>query len=192
MHPDARRSCVVISGQIACGKTTLAKNLADAHGYIFVPVRNALMEILGGTEWSRSRLQKEGANLDKRTSGRWLLHYVQRELETAGRLVVDSGRTRRQVEPILEEINESRLVFLDASEEARRQRYHLAARTDPIKRNVPFAEAMNHDTERRATDLKSMAHVVVDTDGLGPEVVLREVEAGLGLGEDEIRHGNDK
>ncbi|HEX9766448.1 MAG TPA: RNase adapter RapZ, partial [Nitriliruptorales bacterium] len=135
-------------------------------------------------------LQKEGANLDERTKGRWLLHYVQRELERSARLVVDSGRTRRQVEPILEEIVESRLVFLNASDEARRHRYHVAARSDPLKRNVSFVEAMDHDTERRATDLKSMAHVIVDTDGLGPEVVLREVEARLGLERDE-HQGDD-
>lgn len=149
------------------------------------------MEILGGTEWSRGRLQKEGASLDERTNGRWLLHYVQRELETSGRLVVDSGRTRRQVEPILEEIVDARLVFLGASEETRRRRYQLAAQTDPIKRDIPFDEAMDHDTEREATDLKSMAHAVIDTDGFGPQVVLREVEAALRLGEEERAEADD-
>ena len=168
-----------MAGQIACGKTTLAENLVTRCGYRHVRVREALLEVLGGVNWDRRRLQVEGADLDRRTDGRWLLDYLVETLEGGERVVVDSGRTRRQVEPVLEAMD-AVLIYLDASRAVREQRYAAASRTDPVKRGVPFQEAMDHDTEREATTLRAMSHLTIATDGLTADVVANEAVGVLG------------
>ena len=172
-------SLIVVAGQIASGKTTLAAGLSNRAAYEHLRVRQVLRELLGGSDWDRDRLQREGASLDVRTSGRWLMEYVIERMERSPLLILDSGRTRRQVEPILEGLSNVALVYLDASEGARRARYAKAAGIDPLKRGVSFGAAMAHETEREAKDLRAMSHLVVDTDGLDATLVLDEVDHGL-------------
>ena len=68
-----------------------------------------LEQVLGGPNWDRQRLQKEGAALDERTRGRWLLTYLETHVSAGGGCVLDSVRTRLQVEPVLESVSASRL-----------------------------------------------------------------------------------
>lgn len=170
---------LVIGGEIAAGKTSLATRLSEADCTL-VRVRDALQSILGGVGWDRRRLQMEGADLDNRTGGRWLLDYLADVTANGGRWVVDAGRTRRQVEPILEHLVGSRLVFLRAHESIRRARYLRGQAEDPVKRSVSFDEAMAHPTEREALTLAAMAHLVIDTDDLERAAVLRAVRDWMG------------
>lgn len=170
---------LVIGGEIAAGKTSLATGLSQL-GCTVVRVRDALQSILGGAGWDRRRLQAEGADLDRRTGGRWLLDHLVEVTEGGGRWVIDAGRTRRQVEPILEHLPGSRLVFLRAHESVRRERYLLGQADDPVKRSVSFDEAMAHPTEREAPTLAAMAHLVIDTDELEPPAVVRVVRDWMG------------
>ena len=157
---------LVIGGQIAAGKSVLASGLAEVAGCKPIRVRQALQEVLGGAGWDRRRLQVEGASLDERTSGRWLLDYLRERTERGGRWVIDAGRTRRQVEPVLGGVVGSQLVYLRAHESIRRERYAMGQQFDLVKRSVSFEEAMTHRTEEEAPALAAMAHLVVDTDGL--------------------------
>lgn len=157
-------SVLLVGGEIAAGKTTLATNIVGACGARIVRVRDAMQEILGGVGWDRRRLQIEGASLDRRTNGRWLLTYLEELGESEDRLVVDAARTRRQAEPILESVVGARLVYLTASESVRRVRFAAAQATDPVKYSMPFDEAMSHVTEREVRDLHAMAHLTLDTD----------------------------
>src|SRR5690242_18409338 len=100
MAPLSSRELLVIGGEIAAGKSSLATGLSEADCTL-IRVRDALQSILGGTGWDRRRLQVEGADLDNRTGGSWLLDYLSDVTGEGGRWVVDAGRTRRQVEPIL-------------------------------------------------------------------------------------------
>jgi hypothetical protein len=169
---------VVIGGEIAAGKTSLATRLANANCTV-VRVRDALQSILGGAGWDRSRLQVEGAALDRRTGGRWLLNYLLETTANGGRWVVDAGRTRRQVEPILEQVTDSRLVYLRADELIRRERYAKGQASDRVKRSVSFDAAMAHSTEREARALAAMAHLIVDTDELDEAEVAAMVRAWM-------------
>ncbi|HWJ97797.1 MAG TPA: hypothetical protein VNQ33_06525 [Acidimicrobiales bacterium] len=157
-------SVILVGGEIAAGKTTLATAVASASGARVVRVREAMQEILGGIGWDRRRLQAEGVSLDRRTNGRWLLDYLEELSESEKRLIVDAARTRRQVEPILESLSGARLVYLTASESVRRDRFTEAQNTDPVKYSMPFDEAMAHVTEREVRDLIAMAHLAHDTD----------------------------
>lgn len=167
-------SLVLIGGQIASGKTVTAHGLADRGRGRVLPVRTALQEILGGADWDRRRLQEEGAALDQRTSGQWLLDYLMAILDPGGRVIVDAARTRIQVEPILEAISDAQLIFLAAAESTRRRRYGQAAATDAVKRSTSFDQAMTHETEIEAVTIRSMAHLQIETDDLTIEQVVDE------------------
>jgi hypothetical protein len=171
---------LIVAGQIASGKTTLAETLTTRGNAHLVRVRGALQETLGGANWDRKRLQREGAALDERTSGRWLLDYLQGRVSDGGRWVVDAGRTRRQVEPVLEEITESNMIYLRAHESTRRYRYGLGQVMDPVKRAMAFDDAMLHPTETEAETLLSMAHFVVDTDDLSVSELATTAQEWLG------------
>jgi P-loop ATPase family protein len=166
---------VLFGGQIAAGKTAAARGVAERGGSRLVLVRRALEEILGGVDWDRRRLQIEGAALDERSHGRWLLDYLLQVLDADGRVVVDAARTRRQVEPIMDAVPTARLIFLAASESTRRRRYRQAAAVDPVKRTTPFDEAMAHPTESEALTIRAMASLVINTDELTGEEVVDEV-----------------
>lgn len=158
---------VLIGGQIGAGKTAVAVGVATATGGGLLRVRDVLENVLGSSSTDRRWLQIEGAALDRRTGGRWLLHYLDERCDEGARWVIDAARTRRQIEPILETRVGSRLVYLAASEMTRRQRFALSSAADPVKRSMGFEEAMRHSTEREARTIAAMAHVVVETDDMG-------------------------
>lgn len=167
---------ILISGQIATGKTAVAAELADRMNWRLLKVRQALGEVLGIEARDRQILQRRGADLDRRTNGRWLRDYIQEHFSAAeDAVVVDALRTRLQTLPILEALVDSRLVFLEAHEETRRARYAHAAATDPVKASVDFDSAMHHPTEIEVQTLRPMAHVVIATDGLDVTTVVDEI-----------------
>lgn len=170
---------LLLSGQIATGKTAVATALASASGADVLRVREALAHVLGVVPDDRATLQVRGADLDRRTAGRWLRDYLQEH--AGGKSVIDALRTRLQTEPILEAMPNSRLIFLEASETTRRHRYAQAAALDPVKASTDFDLAMRHPTESEASTLRAMAHVVIDTDDLSVDEIVREVRRALDL-----------
>jgi gluconate kinase len=172
---------VLIGGEIGAGKTATAKQLvATTDGCRLLRVRDVLASVLGDAFHDRKRLQTEGAALDQRTGGKWLLRYLDEHCEGDGRWVVDAARTRRQVEPILEARTNSRLVYLAASEATRRHRFALGSGEDRVKRSMPFDEAMRHQTELNAQSIADMAHLVVETDDLGIDQVAQVIAEWCG------------
>jgi cytidylate kinase len=172
---------ILVSGEIATGKTAVATALARWMPADLVKVREALSRVLGVAAQDRQELQRRGADLDRRTSGRWLRDYIEEHHPHATAVVVDALRTRRQTIPILERFVDSRLVFLEAHEETRRSRYREAAATDPIKASVDFETAMRHPTELEVVHLRAIAQLVVATDDLKVNEVVTEVITGLKL-----------
>lgn len=170
---------LLIGGQIGSGKTAVANRLADLEEVQLIRVRDALAEILGGFNWDRAKLQREGAALDQRSMGTWLCRYLEEHCEVQTRWVVDSARTRRQVEPVLNEITGARLVFLSAMEDTRRERFGWSSAIDPVKQSMPFDLAMRHATEREAATIAAMAHLVVETDDLDLNEVVETIAAWM-------------
>jgi len=179
LSPLGDSEVVLVGGQIAAGKTSAASGVATRGGAELILVRQALEQILGGANWDRRRLQQEGADLDRRSNGKWLLDFIVAGSDRRNRVVVDAARTRRQVEPILEAGVGARLIFLVASETTRRARYALAQATDSVKRSTPFDAAMSHETEREAATLRAMADIVIETDDLAIAGVVDECCAAL-------------
>jgi hypothetical protein len=169
-HP--RATVLLISGGIAVGKTTVAVGVAlGGHGQL-IRVREALAAVAGVDEHDRQSLQREGADLDRRTNGRWLLRYLEEQIED-DLVVIDALRTRRQTKPILDALPNSHLVHLRAHEATRRSRYGTAAMNDPIKANLPFDAAVAHETERSADAIRDLADFVLETDDLTADETIR-------------------
>ncbi len=172
--------CLLIAGEIGAGKTTIAELLAHIEGGEVVRVRQALVEVLGLRNPDRKTLQEEGAALDQRTNGAWLVDFLFERL--AGSIVlVDSMRTERQTLPVLNHVPDAHLVYLQASVSTRRRRFSEAAANDPVKRFTSFERAMQHPTEQEVQKLRTIAEVVLETDEMTPEEVVSEVQRTLRL-----------
>jgi shikimate kinase len=166
--------CVLLAGEIAVGKSSVGTALGERIGGSTVRVREALAEVVGVKSPDRATLQEQGAQLDQRTNGRWLLEYIERR-RSATPLVVDSLRTRRQTVPILEQVNGSRLVYLHADWRIRQERFNASREADPVKHSMGFDEAMRHPTEVEVRGLRPLAHVVIETDRLTVDQVVAEL-----------------
>lgn len=171
--------CVLLSGAIGSGKTTVGIQLADALSAQIVQVRQALVDVLGLVNPDRRTLQEKGAELDRRTRGRWLLETLTERLEVADRLVVDAVRTERQALPILNSAIAATLVYLDATWNVRRDRYETSALADPVKAAVPFEAAMRHPTEVGVVRLRLSADIVLHTDDMTPAEVVQTITEEL-------------
>lgn len=174
----------MISGGIASGKTTVAEGLAEAFGAQHVRVRQALIEVLDIRTADRRALQVDGAALDRRTNGRWLLEYLQHHAERYDRVVVDSVRTRRQTVPVLEGFSDARLVYLDVTKETQAHRFALAAVSDPVKASMDLAKALSHSTEAEVERLRPLADLVVQSDDLTATETVDEIIRALRLKSD--------
>jgi len=173
---------ILVSGAIATGKTAAATALTTRLGADMIKVREVFRQMLGVDGRDRQVLQQRGADLDKRTNGLWLRDYIVEHRQPSRDLVVDALRTRRQTLPILEAIVDSRLVFFEAHEVRRRERYAAAAATDPLKASIDFDTAMHHPTEAQVLNLRPLAQAIVATDELTIDEVTDEVLRQLHLG----------
>jgi cytidylate kinase len=172
-------AAVLIAGAIASGKSAVSAALARATGGEVVRVREALADVLAIDGTDRETLQREGAELDRASNGRWLLEYLERRLELTSTLIVDSMRTRLQTVPVLERSSGAVLVYLDAAPETRRRRFEGARLKDPVKRSMRFAEAMRHPTELGVVELRPLAHLVLETDSLTVDEAVVEIIRAL-------------
>lgn len=168
---------MLLAGAIGAGKTTVAQLSIARWNWSLIAVRQALSDVLAVNPTDRATLQERGAELDRRTNGRWLVEYIEFRIEESRGLVVDSLRTQRQTVPILERISGSLLVYLDARPETRRARFESSRLADPVKRSLDFSEATRHPTELEVASLRPMADLVIETDGLTADEVVAEIES---------------
>jgi adenylosuccinate synthase len=93
---------VVLSGHIAAGKTTLARNLEREFGCSRVSTRELILQLSPKTEDSRAALQAAGEVLDRRTNGAWVAAAVaKRGLSDSDHdvtVIVDSVRIREHID----------------------------------------------------------------------------------------------
>lgn len=172
---------MLVSGGIAVGKTTVGRLLAVEYDGTVVRVRDALATVLGIAADDRQTLQIEGAALDKRTRGTWLVDFLDERIEPGSLVIVDALRTRRQTQPILDRVADSHLVHLLAHESTRRRRYAEAALKDQLKAGVPYDQAVSHETERSANEVQDLAELALPTDDLSPAATVKIIAQHLGL-----------
>jgi adenylosuccinate synthase len=164
---------VVLSGPLGAGKTTLAEGLRRHARAQVVSARQILIEH-GARAGDRHDLQRMGAELDRRTSGEWLVSAVSEARKTlpATLLVLDAARSARQVQLLRKAHSRTVVIFLSATPRARLRRYNARLRSGKLDAKS-LAEATAHPIEQGAEEVLRVADLVIETTGESRGDVLR-------------------
>ncbi|HEX8254630.1 MAG TPA: adenylosuccinate synthetase [Thermoanaerobaculia bacterium] len=183
------KQIIILSGPVACGKTTLGDALETRFGFRRLKTRQLIRAMLG-TEPERTALQKAGEDLDRETNGQWVATALTRQLVESERtlapgmeapsVIVDSARLISQVEAIRDAFGRKVVhVHLTAPVERLAERY--AARTGAIHELASYDQVRADPTEAQVETLAGVADIVIDTVQSAPEDVFVRVAARLGL-----------
>jgi adenylosuccinate synthase len=188
-----RKIIVVLSGQIASGKTTLAKKLETKFGFKVLRTKEALKNLakkkLKGVEPDRTFLQKFGTSLDEKEDGKWVLDYFQNDFGFSFQnnrfFVVDSIRIVKQLEHLRNAYSYFVChIHLTASPEFLRRRF---MEREDVKYSSPtiaeekYAVAKNDKTEKQVSSLLADADLCIDTELSTEDDVLIRVASFLKL-----------
>jgi adenylosuccinate synthase len=179
-----RPKIIVISGQIACGKSDLSHALHEKFGFPLVRTSELIKERLGKGNPNRKVLQSAGNRLDRETSFSWvaddLALKIRRERidET---IILDGIRKKGQIEQLQRSFGHRhvRHVHLQASFEVRRDRFE--SRGHSTDGGIGFAEICNNLSEREVLKLKDVADIFVDTDRYTQVGIFNHVSSRLKL-----------
>ncbi len=179
------KQIVALSGPVTAGKSTLAESLVARFGYQRVRTRELLRKIIDAPDHiARRQLQAAGAQLDRRTGGRWVADQLERDIRQEPEeslIVVDAVRIQEQVEALYRAYG-AKVVHL-----------HLTAPPDELERRysersqetagelASYAQVRADPTEAAVGDLELTADVVIDTARSTPSDVLVRAAARLGL-----------
>ena len=177
---------ILLSGPIASGKTTLARNLGERFGMRVLRTREWLASALGNRgQQGRIGLQNQGDRLDADTGGAWVLEGLARELrgDQAQRdVIVDSVRIQGQIDAIRSAYGASvSHIHLTAPVRALRERYCQRERISGLSVAPAYDEARANETESLVDTLRKVADVVIDSDRCTEEDILIRVACHLGL-----------
>lgn len=178
------RIIVLLSGEIAAGKTTLCDALVARFGFHVFKTRE-LIQTLQVVPAERGALQKAGEDLDKKTKGAWVadaLGKVVPELKETTNVIVDSVRIKPQIDSVRRAFG-ARVVHihLTAAFDVREKWYNARRELAKIKELPSYAEAGQDPTERGVGELGQYADIVIDTDRCTRADVLVRVASRLGL-----------
>lgn len=165
MHTEG---ILVLSGSIRSGKTTLASKLADRYGMAVFKTHVALKALLPPDESEdRTRLQAEGARLDRTTRGRWVQDEFRKWLATRPPkryVIVDSVRIDGQVLGLREAFGGCVVhLHLTAPPEVLEARFRASSRGG-VDRGIPYSTVKADPTELQVESLAAVADAVIDTD----------------------------
>lgn len=171
---------IIISGEIASGKSSICKRLEEKFGFYTLGTKGALQEIAkkqnkGNLPEKRDFLQKFGEKQDKDTNGKWVLDYFQSEINKHQRVIIDSARILGQVTSFRESYGDSVFhIYLDAPLEKRRERFILRKKNEDdfnsVKEaKIKFEQYSNDPTEKQVHSLRPKSDLVVYTqDSMNP------------------------
>lgn len=171
-----RKLIVLLSGEIASGKTTLADKLKDAFEFHAFKTRAAIKELakkkLKGMPPDRGFLQKFGTELDKRDDGKWVLDYFQNDLnfsfDTTPLYVVDAIRVEAQMKHFRNAYSFSVVhIHLTASDECLKERFMNRPEVADLskdKAKQKYIEAKSDPTEKLVPQLANDADLTIDTE----------------------------
>lgn len=186
------KQIVLISGNVASGKTTLSDLLRSRFQHIEVLKTKEVIRELAlkktGTELPAERraLQDFGDRLDRETHGEWVRDALQRLLARLGPsepdaiVLVDAVRILDQIRAIRKAYGFSVLHFhLQTPSETLSLRYRH--RSSGLKELPSFSDVKKNPTEARVQDLENAADVVINTKLCRKEDVLAKAATYLGL-----------
>ena len=180
------RRIILLSGPVASGKTTLARNLADQFGIRVLRTRDWLLsELEDAGQVERADLQQEGDRLDQETDGTWVLKGLARDLRSRGSsesVVVDSVRIEKQIDAIRNAFGAVVMhIHMTAPMPVLSERYDQRQQESADSSSMSYKDVRRNYTESQVDKLQSVADVVVDSDRCTEEDVLVRVASRLGL-----------
>lgn len=161
------RRVILLSGQIASGKSTLSNGLSERYKMSIFKTSNYLKQTLESEEHaSRKVLQEAGDQLDKATDGRWVLDELKRWVSNDKAhegVVVDSVRIKEQIEPIKRHFwpNVTH-IHLTAPKEDLIERFRTR-QSEGLDPGSNYDEIKQNQTERQIEELSDLADLVIDT-----------------------------
>ena len=166
-----RTPLIALSGPMAAGKSTLAREMRSSAGTLIITTHGPLYARVSANNPTRRELQDAGVSLDRETGGRWVLDHCRRELgknpETT-LAVLDCVRNEAQLRRLRAEWPGPLLhLHLTASPEMLAARYR--ERGDPL----PMSQAQGHPAEQGIAQLGERAPLAISTSQVRPAQAAR-------------------
>lgn len=176
---------VLLSGQIASGKTTLCDSLAERFDFRVFKTRGWIARLAENSIQERTGLQARGESLDKRTKGAWIRDELVRELNELGLenvlVVVDAVRIPEQIDAVRAAYGQRVFhIHLTAPVNVLEHRFTLRAEKD-FKEASSYSEVGRNKTEANVKKLAGIADVVIDTSKCTKDDVVIRAASHLGL-----------
>lgn len=171
-----RKIIILLSGEIASGKTTLASKLEERFDFKILKTRDALKVLakkkLKGEEPDRSFLQKFGNDLDKKDNGKWVLDFFQNDFgfsfDEHAFFLVDSVRILKQVEHFRKAYSFSVYhIHLIASANVLKERFlkrRDISELSPTSALSKYKAIKQDSTEKQVKTLLDDADLTIDTE----------------------------
>ena len=180
------RRIILLSGPVASGKTTLARNLASQFGMKVLRTRDWLIsELENRGQGGRDDLQREGERLDQETDGTWVLQGLDKDWRAgaaAESVVVDSVRIGKQIDAIRGAYGAAVThIHMTAPTPVLSRRYNERQQESAVPDSMTYEDVRRNKTEFLVDKLQNIADVVVDSDRCTREDVLVRVASRLGL-----------
>lgn len=166
-----RKIILILSGEIAAGKSTLAQNLVKKFDFVHLSTRDALKKeaqiALNELEPDRAFLQKFGEELDKKTNGSWVRQHFQLAMKNNEKVVIDSVRILKQIKAFRESYGSSVFhIHLVAPPQSLKQRFLDRNKSQDFSTAnalEKYEKYKSDPTEKKVQELATEADLVIDT-----------------------------
>lgn len=166
------RLLIVLSGPVGVGKTSFGKKLIEVYGATRISTRQ-WMQANRQIPDDRHALQLAGDELDRETGGAWVadaVAEVEAEAADDAVLLLDSARIAGQITAIRSRWGERVFhVHLHANDKELERRY--LARQLELKEFSTYEKVRENATESSVGELRHIADLVLDTDGVNPRTL---------------------
>ncbi|GAA4749331.1 adenylosuccinate synthetase [Flavisolibacter ginsenosidimutans] len=188
-----RKIIILLSGEIAAGKTTLAHKLEEKFGFKILKSRQAIKDLakkkLKGEDPDRTFLQKFGTTLDQKEDGRWVLDYFQNDFgfsfEEDSFFIVDAIRILKQIEHFRKAYSFSVYhIHLTAPAHVLQERFLKREEIRYLSRKIAiekYHEAKQDPTEKQVPTLAADADLTIDSELATEDDVFIRVSSFLKL-----------
>lgn len=175
---------IVISGGLASGKSSLARQLEEQIGCKVVKTSELIRNLLPKTKNDRSSLQRAGNRLDRETNQSWIAKEIGKKIRDqsdALPMVLEGIRKPQQIVEIQNAIGHRHVVqvHLSVDKETQKQRYKTSKRRKDS--GLDFEKAIRDSSERQVGKLEQYADIVIDTQRHTERDVFCRVSARLNL-----------
>lgn len=179
------RSIVLLSGEIASGKSSVAKKLESECGVRRVSTGAFLTSaaLQRNIPMGRGVLKELGDALDRETGGRWVCELAVSKVQVAPEVtdwLVDSIRRDFQIPWFKERFSNSLHVHITAKESTRRARYeHRRLSGSEYETSTTYEDAISGETEAHVRTLSGVCDLLIDTDEITTDHAATMVMARL-------------